>query len=74
MSKYWSWTYLHEGKPSAITYKDRPVLALDESLPSQYRQVLRVLKLLNLAEGKELEELESKAPRGSRGGASKPKR
>ena len=71
MSKYWSWTYLHEGKPSAITYKDWPVLALDESLPSQYRQVLRVLKLLNLAEGKELE---SKAPRGSRGGASKPKR
>jgi hypothetical protein len=48
--KLWSYTYVLDGHPSTITYRERPVLELDTSLPSQYRQVLRVIRLLNAAE------------------------
>lgn len=50
MAKIWGWTYIHEGKPDAITRNGRAVLLLDPNLPSQHRWVLRVLRLLNKAE------------------------
>lgn len=50
--KLWGWDFLIQGKPYSITHNGRPVLILDDELPSQKAEVLRVVRLLNKAESK----------------------
>lgn len=45
--KLWGYSYIHHETPSTITYKGRPWLELDATLPSQLRKVRSVLRVLN---------------------------